>query len=462
MAGRGASVRPFLNPRAARSRFWNPYTQTLPRRALDRIHLERLRAAIRFAYDRSPFYRRLLDKAHVHPDQIRTFEDYVKRIPFMDKKDILEAQATDPPYGEALMLPREYLFHAFQTSGSVGTPMHIPIPMYNSVLWGEAWNFQFWAIGARPRDTFYFPFNWGSFAGFWSTYFGIRRFGGTIVSGGGLDTKARIEQLLRIKPDVMLATPTYCLYMGEVAKEMGVDLREARVRFMIVSGEPGGSIPIVRQQIEAIWGSEVHDFYGLAEVGPTCPGCPSGRGVHVAEEFYHSMVVDANGEPVPDGEVGEHILTSYVQHAQLTVKYRSHDLVRWYRRPCECGTTWIFLEGGVLGRTDSMVVIRGINVYPSAVSALLGQVHGLTENYEIHVDCDERSDLVTVKVEAAREVAPERYGPLRQEAEEVLKRTIGVTIGIEVLSPQALPRYELKARRFFDHRPPHRKWLIQR
>ena len=441
-------------------RFWNPYTQTLPRTDLDALHLRKLQALIAYAYARSPMYRKLLDRHRVKPEQIRTMGDFVERLPFIDKKEILDAQAENPPFGEALAIDPEFFLQRFATSGSTGAPLHIPLTYYSSVLWGESWVYFYWDIGLRPRHSFYFAFNWGIFAAFWSAYMGVRRLGGTVVSGGGLDSKARIQQILHYKPDVLVATPTYALYLGEVAREMGVDLHKTSISFVVVAGEPGGSIPSTRQAMEGLWGAKAYELYGIAELGPTNPGCPLQAGVHLCEDWYHALVVDEGGHLVPYGEVGEHIVTSYIQHGQPLIKYRTHDLVRWTDAPCGCGTTWLYYPGGVLGRTDHMIIVKGTNIYPSAVEALLHRVPELSEHYEIHVGRDEANDFVTVKVEARPEARALDYAGIGNRAAHVLRATIGVGIGVEVQAPGALPRYELKAKRFFDHRPPAHRWQL--
>ena len=449
-----------FKPAVEAQRFWNPHTQTMPRAELDRLHLKKLQAVIAYAYRRSPMYRKLLDRHRVRPEDIRTMDDFVKRLPYVDKHEILSAQAMSPPFGDAAALPADFHEQRFATSGSTGAPFHIPLSHRSAALWGESWAYLYWSIGLRPRHSFYFTFNWGIFAAFWSAYMGVRRLGGTVVSGGGLDSKARLRQIEQYRPDVIFATPTYALYLGETARELGVDLRDTSISHVIVAGEPGGSIPSTRQAIEDLWGARCYELYGIAEIGPTNPGCPLQQGVHLCEDWYHALVVDEQGTPVPYGEVGEHILTSYIQDGQPLIKYRSHDLVRWTDEPCGCGQTWLYYPNGVLGRTDHMLIIKGVNVYPSAVEALLHRVRGLSEHYELHVGRDAANDYMTVKVEARPGVGADAFAGLAREAEHVLKATIGVTIGVELEAPGKLPRYELKAKRFFDHRPPEHRWQL--
>ena len=449
-----------LKPAVESQRFWNPYTQTLPRAELDRLHLAKLQAVIAYAYAKSPMYRKLLDLHRVKPEQIRTMDDFVKRLPYIDKKEMLDAQAVDPPFGDALAIAPDFFEQRFATSGSTGAPFHIPLSHRSAALWAESWVYLYWSIGLRPRHSCYFAFNWGIFAAFWSAYMGVRRLGATVVSGGGLDTAARIRQIEQYRPDAIFATPTYALYFGEAARELGVDLRKTSISYVIVAGEPGGSIPSTRQAIEELWGARCYELYGIAEIGPTNPGCPLQNGVHLCEDWYHALVVDERGEVVPYGEVGEHILTSYIQDGQPLIKYRSHDLVRWTDEPCGCGTTWLYYPGGVLGRTDHMLIIKGVNVYPSAVEALLHRVPSLSEHYELHAGRDAANYFLTVKVEARPDARKDDYPQLGREAADVLKTVIGVTIGVEVQAPATLPRYELKAKRFFDHRPPEHRWQL--
>jgi phenylacetate-CoA ligase len=308
-------------------------------------------------------------------------------------------------------------------------------------------------VGLRPRDSFYFAFNWGTFAGFWSAYWGVRRLGGTVYSGGGLNTEMRLKQIVELKPTVLVSTPTYALAMAEKAKQLGIDLRETSVKVTYHAGEPGGNVPTTRRAIEEAWGATTYEGYGLAEVGAIACGCPLQRGVHLTEDQTYATVVDPEtGSPVGEGAVGENIVTSYIQFSQPIIKYRTHDLVRLVRSPCGCGRSWILFEGGVLGRTDHMIIIKGTNVYPTAVEALLGEVQGLTPHYELHAARGGTGDTLTVKVEAEPGYPADRYGELQRRAERLLHERILVRITVEVQPPGTLPRYELKARRFFDHR----------
>jgi phenylacetate-CoA ligase len=308
-------------------------------------------------------------------------------------------------------------------------------------------------VGIRPRDSFYFAFTWGTFIGFWSAYWGVRRLGATVYSGGGVNTEMRLKQILELEPTVLVSTPTYALAMAEKAGELGIDLSRSSIRWTYHAGEPGGNVPTTRRAIEEAWGAKAYELYGIGEVGAIAPGCPLQLGVHLAEDQAYATVVNPEtGRPVAEGEAGENVVTSYVQFSQPVIKYRTHDLVRPVRTRCACGRTWLLFEGGVLGRTDHMIIIRGTNVYPTAVEALLGDVPGLSPHYEIHVARRRGGDELTVKVEARPDVPADRYADLRRRAEQLLYERILVRIGVDVQAPGQLPRYELKARRFFDDR----------
>lgn len=442
-----------FSPKSMSEEFWNRYTETMPREQLDAIHLRRIQKMMRYAYERVPFYRKLYQKAGFKPEDIRTLEDFNRYVPAIDKKDIVEAEQVAPPWGEAGALPDDFNLYRFQTSGSTGVPMGIPVSYYSSHHYGEQWAYGFWGVGIRPRDSFYFAFAWGTFIGFWSAYWGVRRIGATVYSGGGFTTEMRLKQILEYRPTVLVSTPTYALYMAEKARELGIDLPSTSVRYTYHAGEPGGNVPTTRRAIEEAWGAKTYELYGIGEVGAIAPGCPHQRGVHLAEDqAYCTVVHPETGAQVSAGEVGENLVTSHIQFSQPLIKYRSHDLVRPLWEKCSCGRTWVLYEGGVLGRTDHMIIIKGANVYPTAIESLLGDVPGLTPNYEIHVSRSRLNDEITVKVEAGPQCSTAEYAALKQKAEEFLYEKMLVRIGVEIHPPGTLPRYELKAKRFFDHR----------
>ncbi|MEW6470740.1 MAG: phenylacetate--CoA ligase family protein [Actinomycetota bacterium] len=434
-------------------RYWNRVTQTASREALDHRHLERIRALVGWAYDHSPLHRRIYDKAGVKPADIRTWEDFHHRLPFTDKPDYLADQ--DEAGIGGLALPREHWQQYFHTTGTTGRFLHEVFTQFEMHKGGSQICYGLWDHGVRPGDSAYLSFDFGMWIGLWTFYWAARNLGLQVVSGGGARGVERVRQILDRRPTIVAGTPTYLLHLAELARAEGLDLRDAGVRMLTGGGEPGFSVPATRDQLIDAWGAEqVFDCYGVGEAlfaGSSCREWAGG--VHVIEDAFHSYTVDpGSGEPIQeDNAVGEQILTSYVHFSQPFVKYRTHDLVRYDAHPDHgCGWTWAHLPGVVLGRTDFMVVIRGVNIYPTAVENLVGTVDGLTNHYELHVSRVDGMDRMLVRVEAVDPAAD--VASLAARLGETLRTNLGVRLETEVLIPGSLPRYELKTKRFFDHR----------
>jgi len=436
--------------------FWNRATETMPRAELDRLHLARVQALLHHAYEASAFYRRKLDAAGVHPRDVRSLEDLKTKVPITDKSEFIGLQQERPPYGDTLALPAALISHHAETSGTTGVPLSIPYSMADTVRYGESWCYGFWGLGIRPSDTFYFAFGWGNFAGFWSAYWGARRLGCRVVSGGGLDTKGHVQAILRTRPTVLISTPTFALRIAAVAAEMGVDLTQSSVKFTYHAGEPGPTaLPGMREQIERAWGAKAGELLGIAEVDAIAPGCPNGDGVHINEMNLHSWSMDPEtGREVAAGEIGENVVTGYANTAQPLINYRTHDLVRRVGS-CSCGRTWAKLEGSVLGRTDFMVTVRGTNVYQSAVENILAEVPGVSMHYELVLTRAGDNDVMTIRFEPEPAIGADAAA-VQKAAEEAgarIHRALHVRLECQPVPCNSLPRFELKTKRMIDQRP---------
>ncbi|WP_435064409.1 phenylacetate--CoA ligase family protein [Halobaculum sp. EA56] len=455
------SYRPRYNDAAAGSDHWNEYMETMPREELDDLHLRRIRRNVEYAYENIPFYREIYDDAGVEPSDIRTLEDFNTKVPIIDKPQLMEIQREHggDPFRGRDPAGAEHHIYRFQTSGTTGTPLQEAVTQPATMAVGDAWNYGFWRCGVRPDDTFYFAFPFGTFLGFWSAYWGVRRLGATVRSGAGQSTEERIDDIVSVDPDVVVMTPTYAMYLLEKADEMGVDLSDTSVRLTVHAGEKGPFVDSVRSRIEDGWGAEVWDAYGQSEsifLGTTMD--VNAGGVNPVEPYYYSTIVDPDTDEVihEDGARGEHIITCHIPTAPgLTLRYRSHDIVEMYhdsRDVFDTDLTWKFFEGSVLDRTDNMLTLRGTNIYPRAVEEIMTGVEHATPHYEIHVDRVSGNDQMTVKMEADPDLDRDAYDDLAHDLQAELREAVGVRIDFEILEPRSLPRYELKSRRFFDHR----------
>jgi phenylacetate-CoA ligase len=442
---------------AGTERFWNKRTQTASREELDSVHLAKIRGLVGWAYEASPLHRRIYDEAGLKPSDIQTWDDFHHRLPFTDKPDyVAEQDASSHGFG-GTALGEEHWQQYFHTTGTTGRFLNEIFSQYEMQKAGSQYCYALYDYGLRSGDSMYFCFNWGSWIGLWSFYWGAREFGLRVISGGGCSTEERIRQIAKLKPTVVVATPTYLLHLAEVALEQGVDLRESGVRMVAGGGEAGLSIPATRDRVAALWGvgEMVMDAYGVGEalfVGVSCREWAGG--VHVIEDACHSFVADPDtGLPIFDGEaVGEHVITSYTHFSQPFIKYRTHDLVRRVERPDHgCGWTFAHLPGVVLGRADFMVTIRGVNVYPTAVENLLGEIKELSNHYELHITRVAGFDRMLVKVEAGPG-STTTCAELGSRLSALLRENLGVRLETEVLPPQTIQRYELKTTRVFDHR----------
>lgn len=453
-----------LRPETLERPFWNRKTETLPRASLDALHLQRLQKLAEYAYENTAFYRQKFDAVGLKPSDIRSLEDFKRKVPVTDKSEFIHLQQQRPPYGDTLAVPQDLVAHHCETSGTTGVPLAIPYSMSDTMRYGESWVYGFWGLGIRPSDTFYFAFGWGNFAGFWSAYWGARRLGCRVISGGGLDTKGHIEAILRMKPTVLISTPTFALRIAAVAREMGVDLSKSSIRFTYHAGEPGPTaLPGMRQQIEQAWGAKAGELLGIAEIDAMAPGCPNGDGVHVNEMNCFTWSMDAaSGQEVAEGEIGENIVTSYANTAQPLLNYRTHDLVRRRTTTCSCGRTWAKFEGAVLGRTDFMVTVRGTNVYQTAVENILNQINGVSMHYELVLTHEDGNDAMTVRFEPEPQVTSDQWDALAQDASDRIHKALHVRLRCTPVAPATLPRFELKTKRIIDQRPKELRRALDR
>jgi len=359
---------------------------------------ERLRELLGTALPGNRFYSAKFAAAGITPNDIHNFDD-VSELPFTTKAELAADQAEHPPYGTALSFPVERYSRLHQTSGtSTGRPLRwLDTPeSWDAIL--NCWAVSFPFMGLSPRDRCFFPFSFGPFIGFWSAFEAASRFGALVIPGGGMTSTARLRFLIEHEITVIFATPTYALHLAELAAKEGIDLAGSSVRAVVVAGEPGGTIPATRQRIEQVWGARVFDHYGMTEVGPVAIEAVDTPGqMYLLESEYIVEVLTPDGrEPVSDGEFGELVLTNLGRAASPLIRYRTGDLVRLATDVDPSGRTWRRLDGGILGRADDMIHVRGNNLYPAAIEAI---VRRFPEAAEYRINVDHSGPLADLRIE---------------------------------------------------------------
>ena len=442
----------------AYSEYWNPKTETMPRDQLERLQLIKLQRMCEWAYAKVPFHKRAWERAGFHPDQLKTLDD-IRRIPFMTREEWMESLEQKPMFGEMLATLPGNAIRYHLTSGTTGrTPIRVLDSMKDWEWIAEMWCYGLWGFGIRPDDTVYFAFGYGSFIGFWGAHYACEKMGALVVPGGAQTTEARVKQIVDLGVTTVCSTPTYALNLWAKAHELGIDLaRESKVNKLIVSGEPSGSIPAAKRQLEEAWGAPCGDTAGMTEVGTIvifeCSHQPGGT--HIIEDHYIEEVINPDtGEPVGYGELGERVVTSFGRGFIPAIRYRSKDMVmKVPASTCSCGRTWDLYDGGIRGRWDDMKLIRGTNVYPRAVESIVREYVSI-EEFQIYIwRKDDLQDEISVKVEIKPDQEDEwpALGP--RLARDLADAHEGLRFNIERVPHGTLPRFELKAKRLVDDRP---------
>lgn len=367
-------------------------------------------------------------------------------LPFTTKAEIVADQEEHPPYGSNLTEPVDRYTRLHQTSGtSTGRPMRwLDTP--RSWEWMlECWKHKFAFMRLADDERFFFPFSFGPFLGFWTGFEAAARAGYLCLPGGGMSTAARLRFLLEHQATVVCATPTYALHLAEAARQEGLDLAGSPVRVVIVAGEPGGGIPATRQAIEAAWGARVFDHYGMTEIGPVGIECHENPGgLHLVSEACIAEVIDpSTGESLPSDTPGELVLTNLGRWGSPLIRYRTGDLVRIDSRPCPCGRPDIRLIGGILGRTDDMVYLRGNNIYPAAIEGVIRRFPGVAE---FRVTIDRSEALAGLRIEVEPHPAADGQQLAKQVA-RAIRDELMVRPEVTSVPPGTLPRFEMKAKR---------------
>jgi len=428
---------------------WDRKHETMSRSDLEALQLERLKTQATNVYEVVPFYRQRFMEQGITPQTIRSLADLAK-LPFTTKRDFRD----NYPLGLAAV-PKERIVRIHASSGTTGKPTVVAYTAGDIDTWSEVMARTITAGGVTRHDVVHNAYGYGLFTGGLGFHYGAERIGATVIPVSGGVTKRQIMLIQDLGSTVLCCTPSYALYLAEAAQEMGVDLRETALRVGIFGAEPWSER--MRQEIEAKLGLKALDIYGLSEIiGPgVSVECGYQCGLHIFEDHFLPEIVDpGTGEPLPWGQRGELVLTTLTKEALPVIRYRTGDITSLNAETCACGRTMVRMAKPS-GRTDDMLIVRGINVFPSQIETVLLQVEGVQPHYQIIVDRQHTLDDLEVWVEVSEEVfADEIRGleALEHRIRNELHNALGITARVRLVEPRSIQRSEGKAKRVVDRR----------
>lgn len=429
---------------------WNEEFETLPHEVLEALQVKRLRALVERVYSTVPFYRSQMDAMGVRPDHIRGLDD-LKLLPFTTKEDLRE----NYPFG-LFTVPLERVIRVHASSGTTGKPTVVGYTRRDIDTWAELMARTLACGGTRQGDVVHNAYGYGLFTGGLGAHYGAEKLGATVIPMSGGNTKRQIMIMQDFGSTVLLCTPSYALNLAEVMEEMGVDLVELKLRVGIFGAEPWSEQ--MRREIERKLRISAIDIYGLSEViGPgVASECIEGKkGLHIFEDHFLPEVIDPETEAVlPYGETGELVFTTITKEAFPVIRYRTSDITKLIPDPCVCGRAFVRMER-VSGRTDDMLIIRGVNVFPSQIEEVLMGIDGVEPHYQIIVEREGALDMMEVQVEVNEEVFSDEIKKLERLSRSIgveIKDMLGISCGVKLVEPKTIQRSEGKAKRVVDKR----------
>ena len=427
----------------------DPENESMPRETLERLQFERLRAKVGEVYERVPFYRRTLKEKGVTPDDIQSLAD-LRKLPFTSKLDFRD----NYPFG-LMAVPMEQVVRIHSSSGTTGKPIIAPYTRHDIDTWAEIMARTLTSAGTTENDVLQNAYGYGLFTGGLGFHHGAELLGATVIPTSTGNTKRQILMIQDLGTTVITCTPSYAITLHEAAREMGVDLRDTTLRLGIHGAEPWSEK--MREDIEDRLGIIAINVYGLTEViGPgVSVECPYKCGMHIWEDHFLAEVINPEtGEQLPYGEEGELVITTLTKEAQPVIRFRTRDIISLNPEPCDCGRTMVRMSR-LTGRSDDMLIVRGVNVFPSQIESVLLEVEGVEPHYLIVVDRQHafKTDELEIWVEVSDEVFSDEMGKmenlekrLRSEMDSVL----GIAARIKLVEPRTIARTEGKAKRVVD------------
>jgi phenylacetate-CoA ligase len=429
---------------------WNKEIECMPRERLEALQLERLKQSVAHAYERVPHYRRAFDAAGLVPGDVNSLED-IRRLPFTVKDDLRD----NYPYG-MFAVPLNQVVRLHASSGTTGRLTVVGYTRRDLENWSEVVARFITMAGVTADDVAQISFGYGLFTGALGLHYGLERVGATVIPISGGNSERQVMVMKDFGTTALISTPTYALHLAEVAEEMGIDpRRDLKVRVGLFGGEAFSEE--YRREIQNRWGMLATDNYGLSEVGgPGVSGeCELLCGQHVAEDHYLLEILDPTTlEPVPEGQEGEVVITTLTREALPVIRYRTKDISSLTREPCACGRTTARLSK-ITGRTDDMLIIRGVNVFPSQIESVLVNIEGLAPHYQIVVTRKGYLDEMEIQVEVTESIFSDEYRKLEAIEERLrqqLFKVLAIRPRIKLVEPKSIERTAGKAKRVIDLR----------
>ena len=449
--------------RAANAEMWSPRLDAASRDELTAIQNEKLRAAVPFLYENSPFYRRRFESLGVLPSDLRSTDD-LQKWPVVDKTEMMVDAAEHPPYGtyttttEDIWAKRGWMM--FSSSGSTGVPRVFRYTHVDREAWAWANARAMYAMGFRPGDTVFMMTGYGPHVWAWGVQYALEKMELPAIPGGGMDAKARANTILRFKPTILLCTPSYALHLGRLMQSMGHDPAATSVRTLFVAGEPALAIEATRRRIENLWNARIVEFYGCTEASPHVGGysCPAQTretfpaATHLMEDIQIWETVDPETRrTVPAGQRGLTVCTNLNSESSPQLRFLVGDYTTLNIEPCACGRTHVRAMGSFAGRADDLINLRGIKMFPVQIEEAVRALPGSGDEFEIVLSTDDSGlDIMTVRCEHADHA--NSGADLRRRLEDEIRSRCEVRVGAAVLAPGTLPKTEFKAKRVKDER----------
>lgn len=437
-------------------RYWNEERETMAPTERRRFIFVRIKEQLEYVYTQTAFYRDLYDRHGVKPESIRSMEEFTEKVPIVTKQMLRESQERHPPFGDYLGIKPHEIAHIHGTSGTSGMPTMFGISRGDWDFMSEATAMLQWAAGMRPNDIVQISFPMSLFVGGWGMLGGAQKIGARIMPIGGGETERQVNLTYHIGATVLCATPSYCLYLLDAARKAGRDTLRSPFRLGLFGGEPGAGIPEVKRMIEEGWGMKAIDFGNSAEVHP-CSNmeCEERTGMHVWNDLVYTEVVSKDDPHalVPMGTRGAVIYTALWRKSQPMIRYWPGDETLMIDEPCPCGRTYPRLPHGVIGRLDDLLIIRGVNVYPSVIEQALRDVPGIGVEFRVYAT-RQAGSITEARIEAEYNgegaQGNGRLNALADAAERKVRSLTGVRMPVTLVPPDTFPRASLKARRVVE------------